>query len=210
MARQMPLAAESEAPNARFWTRLNKAEVPLYSVALVAVLAIVLTLPALVEVEINGAPVPVAFHAVVSIGVVGLYLAFAIPIFQRWRKGSAFKSGAWNLGRHYKWLCLIAVIEIGVTTVIAILPTSPGGVPWNPDFAWRFVNYTPLVVGGTLILLWLGWQFRPKRIYTGPRATVDLPPGVTTADELELEYEEHHPGHGHHDDREPDEPVAHR
>jgi len=112
-------------------------------------------------------PVPVAFHAVVSIGVVGLYLAFAIPIFQRWRKGSAFKSGAWNLGRHYKWLCLIAVIEIGVTTVIAILPTSPGGVPWNPDFAWRFVNYTPLVVGGTLILLWLGWQFRAKRTYTG-------------------------------------------
>jgi amino acid transporter len=201
---------DGAVPGARFWTRLNKAEVPLYSVALVAVLAIVLTLPALVEVEINGAPVPVAFNAVVSIGVVGLYLAFAIPIFQRWRKGSAFKSGAWNLGRHYKWLCLIAVIEIGVTTVIAILPTSPGGVPWNPDFAWRFVNYTPLVVGGTLILLWLGWQFRAKRTYTGPRATVDLPPGVTTADELEQEYEEHHPGHGLHHHREPDEPVAHR
>jgi hypothetical protein len=65
-------------------------------------------------------------------------------------------------------------------------------------------------VGGTLILLWLGWQFRAKRTYTGPRATVDLPPGVTTADELELEYEEHHPGHGHHHHREPDEPVAHR
>jgi hypothetical protein len=156
MAHQMPLAAESEAPNARFWTRLNKADVPLYSVALVAVLAIVLTLPALVEVEINGAPVPMAFNAVVSIGVVGLYLAFAIPIFQRWRKGSAFKSGAWNLGRHYKWLCLIAVIEIGVTTVIAILPTSPGGVPWNPPLrvevrqlhaTGRGRNPDPAVVG---------------------------------------------------------------
>ena len=110
----------------------NKSGVPLYSVALVAVLAIVLTLPALVPVDINGAPVPVAFNAVVSIGVVGLYLAFAIPIFQRLRKGSAFQPGTWTLGRHYKWLSLVAVIEIAITTVIAILPTSPGGVPWNP------------------------------------------------------------------------------
>lgn len=189
---------DGAVPGGRFWTRLNKGGVPLYSVALVAVLAIILTLPALVTVDINGAPVPVAFNAVVSIGVVGLYLAFAIPIFQRWRKGSAFKTGTWNLGRHYRWLCVIAVVEIGLTTIIAILPTSPGGVPWNPGFAWKYVNYTPLVVGGTLLVLWLAWQIRVKNTYTGPRDTVHLPPGVTSADELELEYEEHHPGHHHH------------
>ena len=38
---------------------------------LAAVVAAVTTLPALVEVDINDAPVPVAFFAVVSIGVVG-------------------------------------------------------------------------------------------------------------------------------------------
>jgi amino acid transporter len=201
---------DGAVPGARFWTRLTKNEVPLYSVMLVAVLAIVLTLPALVTVDINGAPVPVAFNAVVSIGVVGLYLAFAIPIFQRWRQGASFRTGGWNLGRHYRWLCLVAVVEIGVTTVIAMLPTSPGGVPWNSGFAWKYVNYTPLVVGGALVLLWLGWQLRAKRTYTGPRATIDLPPGVGSADELELEYEEHHPGHGHHSRSEPDEVLPHR
>ncbi|MFD1211765.1 amino acid permease [Arthrobacter sp. GCM10027362] len=189
---------DGAVPGARFWTRLNKSGVPLYSVALVAALAIILTLPALVEVDINGAPVPVAFNAVVSIGVVGLYLAFAIPIFQRLRKGSAFESGTWTLGRHYKWLNLVAVIEIAITTVIAILPTSPGGVPWNPEFEWKYVNYTPLVVGGTLLALWLAWQIRARNTYTGPRHTVDLPPGLTSADELEIEYEQHHPGHHHH------------
>ena len=192
---------DGAVPGARFWTRLNKSDVPLYSVALVAVLAIILTLPALVEVDINGAPVPVAFNAVVSIGVVGLYLAFAIPIYQRWRKGSAFKLGSWNLGRHYKWLCVIAVVEIGLTTIIAILPTSPGGVPWNPEFEWKYVNYTPLVVGGTLLVLWLAWQLRVKNTWTGPHNTVNLPPGITSADELEMEYEEHHPGHHHHGHR---------
>jgi len=34
----------------------------------------------------------VAFFAVVSIGVVGLYVAFAIPIFLRWRAGSSFQA----------------------------------------------------------------------------------------------------------------------
>lgn len=189
---------DGAVPGARFWTRLNKSGVPLYSVALVAVLAIVLTLPALVEVDINGAPVPVAFNAVVSIGVVGLYLAFAIPIFQRLRQGSSFELGTWNLGRHYTWLGIVAVTEIGITTVIALLPTSPGGIPWNSGFAWKYVNYTPLVVGGTLLALWVAWQVRVKNTYTGPRATVDLPPGLSTADELEVEHELHHPGHHHH------------
>ena len=181
---------DGAVPGARLWTRLNRSGVPLYSVALVAALAIILALPALVEVDINGAPVPVAFNAVVSIGVVGLYLAFAIPIYQRLRKGSAFQRGTWHLGRNYKWLGAIAVVEIALTTVIALLPTSPGGVPWNPEFEWKFVNYTPLVVGGTLLVLWLAWELRVKHTYTGPRHTVDLPNGLTSADELEIEYKE--------------------
>lgn len=191
---------DGAVPGAHIWTRLNKSGVPLYSVALVAGLAIVLALPALVEVDINGAPVPVAFNAVVSIGVVGLYLAFAIPIYQRLRKGAAFQRGSWHLGRNYKWLGTIAVVEIALTTVIALLPTSPMGAPWNPDFEWKYFNYTPLVVGSTLLVLWLAWEFRVKHTYTGPRHTVDLPNGLTSADELEIEHEEHHPGHhhGHH------------
>ena len=54
-------------------------------------------------------------------------------------------------------------------------PRTPGGVPWNPDFEWKYVNYTPLVVGGTLLVLWLAWQIRVKNTWTGPHKTVDLP-----------------------------------
>ena len=73
---------------------------------------VILTLPALVKVDINGAPVPVAFFAVVSIGVIGLYLAFAIPICLRWRLGDASSPASWTLGSKYKWMNLIAVAEI--------------------------------------------------------------------------------------------------
>jgi hypothetical protein len=41
--------------------------------------------------------VPVAFFAVVSIGVIGLYVAFAIPIFLRWKAGDSFHPGGWTL-----------------------------------------------------------------------------------------------------------------
>ena len=99
----------------------------------VAVAGLILTLPALWEVNIGTAEEPIltvtAFFAVVSIGVLGLYLAFAIPIFLRWRAGSSFKQGSWNLGNKWKWMAPLAVIEILLTSVYFILPLYPAGAP---------------------------------------------------------------------------------
>ena len=66
-------------PGHQLWSALSSKRVPANGVIVTAVIAAIITLPALVEVDINGAPVPVAFFAVVSIGVVGLYLCFAVP-----------------------------------------------------------------------------------------------------------------------------------
>jgi len=173
-------------PGWRLWSKLNKNRVPANGVVLSAVVAALITLPALVAVDINGAPSPVAFFAVVSIGVVGLYLAFAVPIFFRWRAGDAFKVGSWNLGRHYKWLAPIALIEIVVTSIIALFPTSLGGMPWDPSFAWKFVNYTPLLVGGVLILLWIFWHLSVKKWFTGP--INQLNPSAATEPEYPVQY----------------------
>ena len=148
---------------------------PVYGVVLTAVIAAVLTLPALVKVDINGAPVPVAFFAVVSIGVVGLYLAFAIPIYLRWKAGDAFRTGGWTLGSKYKWMSIVAIVEIVITSIIALLPTSTGGAPWYPEFAWKYVNYTIIVVPGALILLWIYWHVSVKNWFTGPKTTIDRP-----------------------------------
>jgi amino acid permease len=182
---------DGAVPGAKYWSRLNSNKVPVYGVIASAVLALALTAPALVKVNINGAPVPVAFNAVVTIGVVGLYLAFAIPIFLRWRAGDSFKPGGWTLGSRYKWMCLVAVAEIAVTSFIALLPTSNLGAPWYRGFGWssfKYVNYTPLVVGGVLLLLWIGWHVSVKKWFTGPKITIDLPEGVSAADEIEMEH----------------------
>ena len=136
-------------------------------------IAAIITLPALVEVDINGAPVPVAFFAVVSIGVVGLYLCFAVPIYYRWKAGDSFPVGKWNLRGHHKWMAPVALIEIIVTSIIAMFPTSIGGVPWDASFEWKYVNYTPLLVGGVLILLYIYWHVSVKKWFTGPIKQVD-------------------------------------
>jgi amino acid transporter len=166
---------DGAVPGHRYWRTLNSNRVPVYAVILTAVVAVIITLPALVTVDIGGAPVPVAFFAVVSIGVIGLYVAFAIPIFLRWRAGDSFEPGGWTLGRKYKWMCVVAVIEIVITSIIALLPTSSGGVPWNSGFALKYVNYTIIVVPVALLLLWIWWHLSVKKWFTGPKHTIDLP-----------------------------------
>jgi amino acid transporter len=181
---------DGAVPGGKYWSKLNANRVPVYGVIVSAVIAVIITLPALVKVDIGGAPVPVAFNAVVSIGVLGLYLAFAIPIFLRWKAGSNFTPGGWTLGAKYKWMCLVAVAEIAVTSFIAIMPTSSGGAPWYPNFAWKYVNYAVLVLPGVLVILWIYWHLSVKHWFTGPRTTVNLPAGESTSDELAMEH--HH------------------
>ena len=180
---------DGAVPGAKYWSRLNHNRVPVYGVIISAVVALVLTLPALVKVDIGGFPVPVAFFAVVSIGVIGLYLAFAIPIYLRWRAGDSFTPGGWTLGNKYKWMAIVAIVEIVITSVFAMLPTSSLGAPWYDGFEWKYVNYAILVVPGALFLLWIGWHLSAKKWFTGPKMTIDLPEGVTAADEIALEHQ---------------------
>jgi amino acid transporter len=177
---------DGAVPGSRYWSHLNHKRVPVYGVLLSAVVAIVITSPALVRVDINGAPVPVAFFAVVSIGVIGLYVAFAIPIFLRWRRGASFVRGKWTIGRHYRWMAPLAVAEIVITSIIALLPTSSLGAPWYKGFGWgsmKYVNYTPIVVIGALLALWIWWHASVKNWFTGPKTTVDVPSGVSGSEE---------------------------
>ena len=156
-------------PGSRLWSKVNARRVPAMAVILMAICAAILTIPAYFP---NEAGVPVAFYAVVSIAVIGLYIAYVIPIYLRWRQGDAFQSGPWTLGSKYKWMNPLAVIWVAIITVIFILPTNPAGVPWNDEFDWNFVNYAPLVTGGLLLTVGLWWLISAKNTFTGPRHTV--------------------------------------
>ena len=164
-------------PGSGLWSKVSANRVPVNAVLLSAVVGALITLPAMVEVNLGTADepliVPVAFYAVVSIAVIGLYLAFAIPIWLRWKMGDAFEPGSWTLGNKYKWMNLVAVAEIAIISVYFILPFTPAAVPGNPDFSWKFVNYAPILTIGSLILLAIWWQASARHWFTGPKNTID-------------------------------------
>ncbi len=166
---------DGAVPGHRRWSRLSARRVPVAGVVLTALISVILTAPALIPVDVNGAPSPVAFFAVVSIGVIGLYWCFSIPIWHRWRMGDEFSPGGWTLGAKYKWISVIALIDVVLITFMAFMPTSNLGIPWYSGFAWKYVNYTILVVPAAMIFLWAYWHLSVKNWFTGPKRTIDIP-----------------------------------
>ena len=160
-------------PGSGLWSKVSANKVPANAVLLTAVVSALITLPALVEVERAGVVVPVAFYAVVSVAVIGLYLAFLIPIFLRLRAGDSFEPGSWNLGSKYKWINTLACIEIVVVSIYFILPFAPQGVPFSDEFEWKWVNYAPVLTLGTLALLAVWWLASARKWFTGPKHTID-------------------------------------
>jgi amino acid transporter len=158
-------------PGWRIWTRLNHHRVPAYAVVFSCVAALVMTAPALVG-DSNGAPY--AFFAVVSICVIGLYIAYVLPVFLRWRMGDAFEPGPWTLGNKYKWINPAAIIWVAICVIIFILPFTPAGVPWRDEFDWKYVNYAPITVGGLLLIVGVWWLVRARHTFTGPVRTVEF------------------------------------
>lgn len=161
-------------PGSRLWSRVDKNRTPVNAILAGCTVALLITLPALYAPP--GSVVPVAFLAVVSIAVIGLYLAFLIPIWLRLRMGAAFQTGPWTLGSKYKVLCWIACIEIVVIAIYFILPVVPKGVPFTSEFDWTAVNYAPIAVGVVVGGIALWWAVSAKKWFTGPRRTIDEVP----------------------------------
>jgi amino acid transporter len=160
-------------PGWRLWTRLNHHRIPMFSVLGVCGAALLITLPAL---EGDEAGVPYAFFAVVSIAVIGLYIAYVIPVYLRWRKGDDFQPGPWTLGRKYKWVNAVAVVWVAICVIIFSLPFAPTGVPWRDEFDWKYVNYAPIMVGLTFAIVGIWWLARARHTFKGPVRTVDIDP----------------------------------
>jgi amino acid transporter len=150
-------------PGHSLWSRLNANRVPVYAVWAIAILAFLCAFPAYFGT--NGV---VAYVAVTSIATIGLYIAYAIPIFLRLRQGDAWEPGEWNLGRWYKPIGVIACLWVVFISILFILPTSPGGVPWNDGFTWVLFNYAPVAVIGTIALVGGWWMLSARHWFTGP------------------------------------------
>ncbi len=150
---------------------VNDKRVPVYAVLLMAALGLIITLPAL---KGNGEGVPFAFFAVVSIAVIGLYIAYVIPIFLRWRKGDEFEVGPWNNGKKYRWMNSFATFWVALISIIFCLPFVPAAVPWSDEFSWESFNYAPLMVAIVLLGAAITWFASARKHFTGQIRETDI------------------------------------
>jgi amino acid transporter len=149
-------------PGHQLWRRVSRKErIPMYSVWFIVVLSWALMLPTLSNAAVG-------YLVGTSIAVIGLYIAFGLPIFLRLRQGDSFEHGAWSLGRHYKWIDVVALGWIALICILFLMPTVPTGIPWNDGFDWNVVNYAPLTVGGALLFFGGWWLISAKRWFVGP------------------------------------------
>jgi amino acid transporter len=155
-------------PGWRIWSKVNARKMPVNAVFFMVFWAAVLTVPTLFPTE----GVPIAFYAVVSVAVIGLYIAYVIPIYLRWREGDRFQVGPWNLGSKYKWMNPVSVVWVAIITIIFILPTAKAGVPFSDEFDWASVNYAPIVTFGVFAAVGIWWIVSAHKTFTGPRQTV--------------------------------------
>jgi amino acid transporter len=156
-------------PGWGLFRRLNHHRVPTYAVLAVSFFSLLITIPALWS---NKAGFPFAFFALTGICTVGLYLAYIIPVYLRFRHGDRFEPGPWNLGRNYRWINVGAIFFVIVTVIALDLPFTHAAVPWNDDFDATALNYTPFVLlVGLIVAVW--WAVSAKRRYTGPVRTIE-------------------------------------
>jgi amino acid transporter len=162
---------DGAVPGRHLWRRISTQRVPVYAVGAIAVLSWALMLPTLA----NGA---IGYLVGTSIAVIGLYIAYGVPIYLRWRAGDSFQPGAWSLGRNYRWINPLAVAWIILIVILFLMPTVPTAIPWHSGFDWNVVNYAPITVGGVLVLVGVWWLVSARKWFVGP---------VREGDEAELE-----------------------
>ena len=163
---------DGAVPAHNLWHSLNRGRTPRNAILLAVVCSFILVIPSLWSVT--------AYLAAVSIAVIGLYIAYAIPIFLR-QFAPDFKTGPWHLGAWSRPIGWIAVIWVAIISVLFMLPTS------TPITLQGF-NYTPVVVLGVFLIVAIWWLVSARHWFKGP---------IVQGSETELEAIEHAVGETH-------------
>ncbi|KAK4608525.1 hypothetical protein RGQ29_002083 [Quercus rubra] len=146
-------------PFSSVWHKVNNQEVPINAVWLSALISFCMALTSLGS--------SVAFQAMVSIATIGLYIAYALPIFFRVTLArKSFIPGPFNLGRYGILVGWIAVLWVATISVLFSLPVS---YPITNET----LNYTPVAVGCLFILVITSWIFGARHWFRGPITNID-------------------------------------
>ena len=156
-------ARDGAIPGSRLWHQINpRTRTPTNSIWFAVVGAAILALPSLYTNE----GYAVAFFAIVSVAVVGLYVSYVIPVFLR-RTNPDFVPGPWHLGRASGIIGWLAVAWV----VFILFPLM--GPQFNPfpegEFVVNAFNFAPVVLLLVIGFAGVYWMVSAKNWFTGPK-----------------------------------------
>jgi amino acid transporter len=147
-------------PGSKYWHRINKrTRTPTDGIWLCVTLSWLLVAPAYWFGSL------VAYFAVTSIAVIGLYIAYVIPTFLRLRAGRNFRPGPWNLGN---WSYLIGWIAVVWVVFICIMLMMPQFAPAGNKLI-DYLNYAPIAVAIVIGFAGIWWVASARKWFTGPK-----------------------------------------
>ena len=170
-------------PGSKHWHKINKkTRTPTNSVWLGVALSAIVGSSSLYVRGTGAGRYSTAFFAMTGICVIGLYIAYAIPIYLRLTNPD-FKTGPWNLKGRHKIVGWTALVWIAFISILFVAPLFwPFWPIWGDGneivefasegtsfFRQNNFNFTgPLVLLSALFVLGY-WRFSGKKWFTGPK-----------------------------------------
>jgi len=169
-------------PGSKYWHRINrKTRTPTNSIWLGVVLSALTGATSLYVAGHGAGRYSTAFFAMTGICVIGLYIAYAIPIYLRLTNPD-FEPGPWNLKGHHKIVGWTSLVWIGFVTILFFAPLFwPFWPIWgdknliaddgagNVFFKQNNFNFTGPLILLAFVGMWLYWILSARKWFTGPR-----------------------------------------
>ncbi len=150
---------DGAVPGHRYWHKINpKTRTPTNSIWLAVVVSALVGSLTLIQNQ----GFAVAFFALTGIAVIGLYISYVIPVYQRLRTKN-FVPGPWNLG---KWSRTVGWISVVWVVIISVLFCAPVFYPWR---TLNTFNFTLPIVAGAMALVAIWWAVSARKWFTGPK-----------------------------------------
>lgn len=177
-------ARDGGIPFSYFFHYLDPNQIPTRIIILIVVLDILIIVPSILSASL--------YAAINSLGTAGTYLSYTLAIFLRLYQGSTFSPGPFSLG---KWSKLINILSL-IWLVICVISLSLPIFSMPPiEFTWEYYenildsfNWTPVMLGGFVILSSTFWNLSIKEWFEGP-VTIVSESLVVASDECSLDVE---------------------
>jgi amino acid transporter len=156
---------DNALPGSQVWAKVNpRTGTPTNSIWFCVFWSVVLTLPALWSLT--------AYFAVTSIAVIGLYIAYVVPVLLR-RLKPDFQDGPFTLGRYSALIGWVAVAWVTFIVILFMLPAYSPGTFGDDTF-----NYAPIAVLVVLGFSTVSWFIGGRQHFMhgakGEHTTKDL------------------------------------